>query len=566
MKSNINRLVKDLEAQSNYTQKALYRAFKKYPKTKNGQTYTKSEVLAAYRQAGGGKHSLVEALTTKPVRTLSGVMPVTVLTKPFPCPGKCIFCPNDIRMPKSYISSEPGAQRAEKNHFDPYLQTYNRLVAYQQMGHPVDKAEVIVLGGTWSFYPEKYQIWFIKRIFEALNDFGESIDQRGGIPASINVGSVKKPLTRDDQKIHYNSTITMLYKNQESAKKHHAEEATWTELENEHLRNQKATVRCVGLVLETRPDYISKEEVIKLRRLGATKTQIGLQSLQDEVLAKNNRGHTVAASRKALKLLRQAGFKIHAHWMPNLYGSTVVKDKHDFHKLFHDLDFKPDELKIYPCSLIPNTELVEKYQKGLWQPYTKEQLLSLLTYTLKKTPRYCRLTRIIRDIPGQEIMVGNKITNFRQLAEKEAGSKVVEIRAREIKKQSLNKNKLRLKDTVYHTSVSTEHFLEILAPKDTLAAFLRLSLPKRESYISELKKAAIIREVHVYGQSVKVGEGGNHAAQHLGLGKKLIHQAQDIARESKYVKISVISAVGTREYYRKLGFENGKLYQHLQLL
>ncbi len=467
--------------------------------------------------------------TMKPIRTMSGVTPVAVLTKPFPCPGRCIFCPNDPNMPKSYISSEPGAQRATANHFDPYLQTYNRMLAYENIKHPTDKIELIILGGSWTVYPEKYQVWFIKRCFEAMN-----------------VEKVGDVVLRESPIEMESTSVTDV----------------WAELFKEHNKNENAAHRCVGLVVETRPDLITKDEVVRLRKLGVTKVQMGVQFLDDAVLEKNKRGHTVDQVINAFKLLRSAGFKIHVHWMPNLYGSTVQQDIADYKKLFDDVNFRPDEVKVYPCSLIAGTELVEYHEKGLWKPYSEEELLEVLTEVFKATPRYCRITRMVRDIPSEEILVGNKKSNFRQIVEKNLTAlniKSLEIRSREIKNKKVNVDDLVFKTYSYDTSVSKELFFEYTTESDEIAAFLRLSLPFDKSNFP------IIREVHVYGQSLNIGEKGDSKAQHSGLGKTLIAKSKEIAKENGFNKLAVISAVGTREYYRKNGFVDGDLYQFANL-
>lgn len=556
-----------------------HQVLKQYPKNNKGY-FSKSDLLAGYHELVNQGHfsavddSFTAKLKTKPIRTLSGVTPITVLTKPFPCPGKCIFCPNDIRMPKSYIASEPGAQRAEKNYFNPYLQTYNRLLALKQIGHPVNKAELIVLGGTWSCYPLNYKLWFISSCFQALNDFGQGIDNRSIQKPSIvtreeNNSTVKVELKSNGLTTSYNQAVSQKYIHQENSKRlNHQEMGNWETLTRLQLENETSPVRCVGLVLETRPDYISQTEVITLRRLGCTKTQIGLQSLQDNVLTANKRGHDVKSSRHAMRLLRQAGLKIHVHWMPNLYGSTPQKDCQDYLKLFQDSDFMPDELKIYPCSLIADTELTQLYNQKKWRPYTQAELLKILRFVYANTPRYCRLTRIIRDIPGTEILVGNKITNLRQLAENDLSQhqiQPVEIRSREIKAKIIDASNLKLKQTRYQTSVSTEYFIEYTTTNDQIAGFLRLSLPTKESYILELKNAAIIREVHVYGQALGFGQIQAKTAQHSGLGKSLIARATQISQKHNYHSLAVISAVGTRRYYQKLGFIKKDLYQHLFL-
>lgn len=557
-----------------------------------GRQYSRDELLLAYRTFAGSDglppydQAVVERLRLKPVRTSSGVTPVTVLTKPFPCPGECIFCPNDVRMPKSYLSEEPGAQRAEQNSFDPYLQTYSRLSTYYATGHPTDKIEVIILGGTWSFYPESYQIWFVKRIFDALHDFGAGIDRTSDVEVALREVSQLHPerntiTDRVDGTAFertYNQVVQAVYKDEMRRSRELAGEiaaslrprspvdeyATWDELETAHRQNEQSPCRCVGLVIETRPDHISIEEVIRIRRLGCTKVQIGFQSLNDDVLRKNRRGHTVAATRHAVKLLRQMGFKIHAHWMPNLYGSSPERDIEDYRRMFSDPDFRPDELKVYPCSLIESAELMRYYRDGLWQPYTHDELLHVLVECFKQTPEYCRLTRVIRDIPSTDIVEGNKLTNFRQIVDdelKRRGERCLDIRAREVRHTQVEAEALHLDEQWYETSSSDEVFLQYITGDRQIAGFLRLSLPKDAPLTDELAGAAMIREVHVYGQSVEIGDSAEGRAQHAGLGTQLIERAADTARAHGYASLAVISAVGTRAYYRKRGFDDGQLYQ-----
>jgi elongator complex protein 3 len=493
------------------------------------------------------------AIQMKNTRTISGVTPVTVLTKPFPCPGKCIFCPSDVRMPKSYVSSEPGAQRAEHNKFDPYFQTYNRLCAYGSIGHPTDKVELIILGGTWSFYPKDYQIWFIKRCFDAMNDFN-SDDFAMKDPSNAMPYLDENIMLGKDR---YNKVVS---KNQRQVI---TEKATWEDLFESHRINENAYTRCVGLVVETRPEYVTEEEMIHIRKLGATKVQIGIQSLDDNVLELNKRGHLVEDTKRAFALLRKYGFKIHGHWMANLYGSTPDKDIEDYKKVFNK-EFCPDELKIYPCSLVETAELMDYYHKGLWHPYTDEELSKVLVEVFRNTPRYCRLTRVIRDIPSHEIVVGNKKTNFRQIVEEEVkkqGIHPVEIRAREIRGKTVNLEDLHLSQYEYETTTSKELFIEYVTNEDELAGFLRLSLLKDS-------KHSMIREIHVYGQSIQIGGKEKGKAQHIGLGKNLIELAKNISKENKYEEMYVISSIGTREYYRKRGFDafdKDMLYQVMPL-
>lgn len=504
------------------------------------KTFSKSELISAYKSfllSKRIKHTalkekqMLELLKMKKVRTLSGVTPVTVLTKPFPCPGKCIYCPNDVNMPKSYLPSEPGAQRALANKFDPYLQVLNRLVAYRNIGHSTGKVELIVLGGTWSYYPKDYQIWFIKRCFDALNRF-------------------------NSEKSDYVSKVIKEKK------------CTWGSLFKVQEKNETARSRSVGLVLETRPDFITKDEVLNLRKLGATKIQVGVQTLDSEILKLNKRDHSLNATVKAFRLLRQAGFKIHIHWMPNLLGSTPNKDITDYQKLFSDIRFKPDEIKIYPCSLISGTKLVNYYKKKVWKPYTEKQLMSVLKKCVETTPRWCRITRIVRDISSEDIVVGNKKSNIRQSVEEQlikSGRKINEIRYREIKNEKVSFSKLKLRISAYDTQVSTEFFLEYVTNTDKIVGFLRLSIPNIKNSIGELKDSAIIREIHVYGQTLDVGKEELGRSQHIGIGKKLIDKAKEITKDYNIRRLSIISSVGTKLYYQKLGFKDGLLYQYQRL-
>lgn len=571
-KEQLLQLVKDIDQLTNPNWKTLQKLLRKYPKD-GRYIFSRDQIIKGYRMLVTEKvlpynEEIIEKVKMKPVRTISGVTPVTVLTKPFPCPGKCIYCPNDVRMPKSYLVMEPGAQRAERNSFDPYLQTYNRLEAFSNIGHRVDKIELIILGGTWSFYPEKYQIWFIKRCFEALNDFGQR-DQRDLIKAkNIFEEADKIPsLDKDGHRLTYNQIISSVAYKRSNGFFSQSEFANWEELFAQQKINETANSRSVGLVIETRPDYITQEEIIKIRKLGATKVQIGIQSLDDRIQKLNKRGHGKKEVVNAIKLLRQAGFKIHAHWMPNLLGASPTSDKKDYLRLWKK-EISPDELKIYPTSIISNTELFDRYEKGEYTPYTKDELTDVLSFCFAHTPRFCRLTRVIRDIPAQDIVAGNKFSNLRQVAESqllEQGQKCQCIRCREIKNKQVKANDLIFEKILYQSSIGKEYFISFKTRQDDkLVAFLRLAILNKEitqkNIIKELRNCAIIREVHVYGQVVGIGERNVGRAQHLGLGSKLIIEAKEIAQKNNFKKIAVISAIGTREYYKKRGFSLKNLY------
>ena len=600
---SLRSLLRDVIAQPPSDDEAWRRILRRHPKRGGGFFGKASMIAGARRLVELGEldplvcHEVLSGpLRMKPSRTQSGVSTLTLLTKPYPCPGQCIFCPNDVRMPKSYLADEPGAQRAANNQFDPFAQTWNRLLALFNIGHPVEKIEVIVLGGTWSSYSLDYQRHFVAKIFEACNLFGQALDAHftlGGPPPQPQEMSERHPLSDlspdllqeapslEEAYQSYNRVINQaLRESQRGVLNLPSEAASWTDIDQVHRANVNARCRVVGLAVETRPDEINAQEIENLRRLGATKVQLGVQSLNDQVLQMNRRGHSVAQAQRAASALRSAGFKLHMHWMANLYGSSVDEDLADYHRLFSDLEIRPDELKLYPCSLIPKTPLMSLYQSGAWRPYRREELLELLIQVMPETPEYCRLTRVIRDIPSTDIHAGNQETNFREVVEAELahrGIRLREIRAREVRGRVTSSEPPRLRSMSYQTQVSVEHFIN-LEDSETgdLLGFCRLSLPHRghqtpqEIYLTdqmcaELAGCALIREVHVYGQSLKINEVSQPAAQHRGFGKQLVKSAQRIAEAEGYHQLAVISAIGTRAYYEKLGFKLGTLYQHLPL-
>ena len=567
-------IISELRSLPTLTQRDLERILRKHPRDGKG-FFSRSELIAGFRHLAAGRGweneaSFVEKLRKRRVRTLSGVAPVTVLTKPFPCPGRCIFCPSDVSMPKSYLALEPAAQRAAEQNFDPYQQTRVRLQAYHELGHPIDKVELIVLGGTWSYYPEPYRIWFIKRCLDALNDFGSPCcASLGPASAGPDFGELPASVHGAEEGPSYNTVVSAYLRERlDGALIGAWERASWEELEAAQLQNERRRCRAIGISLETRPDHVTPEEVVTLRRLGATKVQVGVQSLSDHVLAKNQRGHDVATTRRAVGLLRQAGFKIHAHWMPNLYGSSVEADLEDYDRLFADPALRPDELKIYPCSLIESAELMKHYRSGSWQPYSLEQLLRILEHALPSTPAYCRLTRVIRDISSADIVAGNRTANLREVVEARLaarGRPLAEIRSREIRGDAVQASEAELSELRYETSTGSEHFLSMTTPDDRLLGFLRLALPTVPAFIEEIASSALIREVHVYGAATPLGERSTSATQHQGLGRRLIAQATNLACSAGYPDLAVISSIGTRPYYTRLGFKRGPLYQHLPL-
>ena len=324
------------------------------------------------------------------------------------------------------------------------------------------------------------------------------------------------------------------------------------------------THRNVGLAVETRPDEITPDELAWFRTLGVTKVQMGVQSLDDSILELNQRGHTVAEAHHAVALLRAAGFKIVLHWMPNLLGATLESDLADFPRLWDGLC--PDEIKIYPTQLLENTPLHEIWKRGGYLPYSTEELVRLIADVKPTIPRYCRVNRIIRDIPSTHVISGNKRTSLRQDVQIELARRGTHcdcIRCREVRGGKVTPADLRIDDLVYHADGAEQHFLSFVTPEDQIAGFLRLSLPGSDSPatgLADLDGSAIIREVHIYGQSLAVGTEQNGAAQHMGLGTRLLVMADNIAHTKGYRRMAVISAVGTRQYYLERGFERGELY------
>ena len=529
----------------------------------------------------------IQTMKMKPRRTASGVATITVITKPWTCKGNCIYCPCDVRMPKSYLHDEPACQRAERNYFDPYLQVASRLKALEHMGHATDKVELIVLGGSWTDYPADYRVWFVKELFKALNDSSETREDiylerteqysacgisSDAFEISISCAQIQRHVS--EKSMSFNEAIESLYINDSCW---HAvesfQQAKLEELFVEHKTNETANHRVVGFVVETRPDELDHAALKELRTLGCTKVQMGVQSLDKEVLRANGRNCNLSNVADALALCRLFGFKTHVHFMLNLYTSTPEADKIDYLRLVENPEYMPDEVKLYPCALVDGTELVKRYEEGLWRPYTEDELVDVLCTDMKATPSFMRVSRMIRDISAKDILVGNRKTNLRQIVDEhllKSQVEISEIRFREIGVTEIDLESISLDIVSYETSVSNEKFLQWVTPDYKIVGFLRLSLPKQEAFDLYQNKLpvkpceAMIREVHIYGFAAKLS-GENTSAQHHGLGRQLIQHACEIANDYGYASINVISAIGTREYYRKLGFNDNGLYQSKQL-
>ncbi len=519
--------VKELSATHLKDRQALHKMHKVFIEKNKLPFFKFDELIRAYQKlvknkAIEPKPNLAQLLRVKKVRSLSGIVVVSVLTKPYPCPGRCLYCPNEKGMPKSYLAKEPAVMRAVANQFHPYKQVTNRLKALEAIGHPTDKINIRVIGGTWSYYPKRYQSWFIKECFAACNNYGRKID-------------TKKSSLLDVQ-----------------------------------LTNETAKHRVVELSIETRQDYINIHEIKRLRSLGVTKVELGVQSIYDEVLKLNRRGHDVAKTIEATRLLKEAGFKVAYQIMLNLLGSNFRKDLAMMKTLFTSADFQPDTLKIYPLALIKETPLYQKYHSKL-KIYAKEELIALIKAIKAEVPYYCRIERVIRDIPsGQIVEGGAKISNLRQLIAdgmNNEGKLCRCIRCREVKDLVTKDDKLLLFKQEYEASGGREIFLSLeTKDRQKLYCLLRLRIPgAKKHWWPVLNQAALIREIHTYGQQLPIGETQKEASQHHGLGKKLIAGAEKIAKRTKMTKICAIAGVGVRDYFQKLGYHLEQTYMVKEL-
>lgn len=528
-------------------------------KEKKGQVFHNLYLVRAYRdllKEGKIEESdhVLDLIQKRKVRTMSGVTPVTVMTKPFPCQGKCIYCPTDIRMPKSYLVSQPAAQRGFRQRFNPYTQVFVRLKALLMTGHEISKVELRVLGGTWSNYEKQYQTWFLKRCLQAMNEFHEQIgDSRTDDMANL----VRKK--KISSYLGNESVNTVEMKSVAGSK------LSWEDVVKE---NENAKVRCIGINIETRPDCITRSEVRRLRRLGVTKVEMGVQTTDDEVQKITERGHGLQAVRDATALLKDAGFKIGYHMMPNLPGSSIDLDKKMVGDLFKDSSYQPDYLKIYPCMVLPKAQLVTWYREGRYKSYDDEILEEVLYENMKSVPEWCRIDRVARDIPSNEIESGSKFSNIRQKLEArmlEEGSPCRDIRSREVGGDSVDLANIKLVVREYRASGGKEIFLSYEdLTSDKLLALLRLRFPGNP-FIPELDGAALIREVHVYGKQAGVGKKLDGRKQHVGWGTRLMNDAKVFAKKSGYNRLAVIAGIGTREYYKKFGYKLQGTYMCLNI-
>lgn len=478
---------------------------------------------------GEVRDKIKSVLQVAPVRSSSGVVPITVMTHPVSiCPhGRCYFCPagKDSQFEDTQLSYSggPSLMRAQAENYDPFGQVTRRLSQLHRNGHEVDKVDLIIKSATFTSRSHDYQIWFVKRCIEAMNEYNVEV-----VPEEV----TDQRFSKDNYDFKYLEDVIK---------------------ENEEISD----VKCIGITFETKPDWCNKSQVDRLLRVGGTKVEIGVQTTFDEINENVHRGHGKKESINANKRLRNLGFKVGFHMMPGLPGMDKDMIMEDFEKIFNNENWKPDYLKIYPCLVVPGTVVYDMWKKGEFEPLGSQEAAELIAEIKEKIPKYVRLQRVQRDIPADQIAAGVQKSNLRQLANQELDGSCDCIRCREVglQEESIDKKSQIEKNTIsYKACEGTEKFISY-EDKETgqLIGFARLRIPS-EVHRSELEDSTILRELHVYGNQVAIGDK-NQDWQHKGYGKKLVKEAENISVEEGFDKISVISGIGVRKYYKeKLGY------------
>jgi elongator complex protein 3 len=476
------------------------------------------------------REEIQRVLRRKPVRTASGVSPVAIMTSPHTCPhGKCLYCPggpaSEFSSSQSYTGHEPAAARGVQNDYDPYGQVTLRLEQLRHIGHPVDKVELILMGGTMTARSHDYQEWFVKRAYEAMNDYDTDA----------------KPNPSDTESF-----------------KPDPAETEFRYLEDVIAENERADVRCIGTTFETKPDWCDPEQIDRMLRLGGTKVEVGVQTTYERINREMHRGHGIGASIDANRRLRDSGFKVGFHMMPGQPGMSREMCVEDFRELFENPDWRPDYLKIYPTLVVRDTITYDMWRRGEYEPLTNEEAAEVVAEIKSMIPRYTRLQRVQRDIPADFIDAGVWKSNLRQLARKrmeDHGWTCECIRCREVGMNDASPESVEMDTLTYEAGGGTEQFISFEDfEKDLLVGFCRLRFPD-SPVRRELEDAALVRELHVYGNEVGVGQDSEGEYQHEGYGRRLLAEAERRAREAGYDKLAVISGIGVREYYReKLGY------------
>jgi elongator complex protein 3 (tRNA carboxymethyluridine synthase) len=478
------------------------------------------------------RSKIIHILKKKPTRTISGVAVVAVMCPPHHCPhGRCLYCPESKKAPPSYTGEEPAALRARMFNFHPYRQVYNRLLQLESIGHPLDKVELIIMGGTFPSQFLCFQEWFVTNCLRALVDFG--------VKEPVFESNIEDEILDFPQDFRY--------------------------LDDVQSDNEVSDIRCVGMTFETRPDYSKIEDVDRMLRMGVTRVELGVQTIYNFIYYRIHRGHRVGDTVEAARILRDSGVKVAMHLMPGLFADQE-QDLRMFQRIFSDERFKPDMLKIYPCLVTKGSELYELWKKGVYEPYSTEEAVDLIVEVKKLLPKWVRTMRIQRDIPSQLIEAGVKKSNLGELVYKKLEEEGVQcqcIRCREVghqAKQNINPDResIRLFREEYNAGNGREVFLSIEDPENqVLLGFLRLRIPSSEAHRPEINNlTALVRELHVYGTMLPIGKKNNELWQHKGFGEELLVEAERISRE-EYDRghMLITSGIGTRNYYRKFGYE-----------
>jgi elongator complex protein 3 len=487
------------------------------------------------------REELETVLQRKPVRTASGVSPVAIMTSPHRCPhGKCLYCPggpdSEFSSAQSYTGHEPAAARGKQNDYDPYGQVTLRLEQLREIGHPVDKVELILMGGTMTARSHDYQEWFVKRALEAMNDYDADTQPE---PAE------GESFARDPEDLEFSY------------------------LEDVIAENEVGDIRNIATTFETKPDWCDPEQIDRMLDLGGTKVEVGVQTTYERINREMHRGHGTQASIDANRRLRDAGFKVGFHMMPGQPGMSREMCLEDFRRIFEQSEWRPDYLKIYPTLVVEGTAIYDWWHKDEFEPLDNDGAAELVAEIKSMIPRYTRLQRVQRDIPADFIEGGVWKSNLRQLARQrmdEHGWSCDCIRCREVGHNDETPESIELDVFTYESAGGTEHYISFEDfKKDLLVGFCRLRFPNDPAR-RELEDAAVVRELHVYGSQVGVGDAASEGEpvdqhQHQGYGTRLLDEAERIARDAGYGKLAVLSGIGVRQYYReKLSFRQDGPY------
>ena len=498
------------------------------------------------------KELVSDTLKKKPTRTKSGVAIVAVMCHPHKCPhGRCLYCPESDIAPPSYTGEEPAALRGRMFEYHPYVQCFNRLVQLKKIGHPIDKVELIIMGGTFPSRDLCYQEWFVSQCLKAMTDFGLILENNAEF-------EINKSLIRDFEK-----DVVKTYPPND-----------YVLIEDIQLVNENSKVRCVGMTFETRPDYCKKDHINRMLNFGGTRVELGVQTLSDELYTKVKRGHTIADVIESNQLLRDSAIKVAMHMMPGLFVSQK-EDLKMFKQLFSDENFKPDMLKIYPCLVTKGSELYDMWQEGTYSPYTDEEAVDLIFEIKKILPKWVRTMRIQRDIPSTLIEAGVQKSNLGELVYNKLDEQNINcqcIRCREIGHKKTNENytldDFKLFSESYTACGGEETFISIEDKnEESIAGFLRFRLPSENIFRPEItEKTALIRELHVYGNMIQIGNKNPSIGQHTGFGERLLKEAENLAINNNKDEIAIISGIGSRNYYRKFGYERKGPYMAKKLI